>query len=147
MMSEPFDQAFVDEVVGFALASFPAGEAVGAVKTGSGRVLTSIHFEAAVDTAHLCAETGAICEARKLGDPVVASICIYRDTGDEPFRVIPPCGICQERLLVWGMDVWVGVPGEDGRMWAARRLRELHPYDWSEVFGEGPDGAAARGAG
>lgn len=131
-----FDQAFVDEVLAFALARFPAGEAVGAVKTATGRVLTSIHFEAVVDTGHLCAETGAICEARKLGEDVVASLCIYRDTVDEPFRVIPPCGICQERLLVWGMDVMVGVPGVGGEMWEARALRELHPYDWAEVFGD-----------
>jgi cytidine deaminase len=129
------DQAFVDEVVAFATERFPFDEAIGAVKTSTGRVLTSVHFEAVVDTAHLCAETGAICEARKLREDVVASICIYRDTADEPFRVIPPCGICQERLLVWGRDVQVAVPGRDGRMWDARPLRDLHPYDWDEVFG------------
>jgi cytidine deaminase len=134
-MSQPIDDAFVGQVIAFAEQRFPQGEAVvGAVKTESGRILTSVCVEAIVDTAHLCAETGAICEAHKLGERVVASICIYRETPEAAFRVVPPCGICQERLAVWGYDVAVGVPGRDGSLWASRPLRELHPYDWSDVF-------------
>jgi len=134
-MNQAINDAFVGEVIAFAKQRFPSGEAVvGAVKTESGRVLTSVHFEAIVDTAHLCAETGAICEAHKLGERVVASICVYRGTPETAFRVIPPCGICQERLAVWGYDVEVGVPGRDGMLWASRPLHELHPYDWHKVF-------------
>jgi cytidine deaminase len=131
------DQKFVDAVTAFAAERFPTGEAiVGAVKTDSGRLLTSVYVEAATDTAHLCAETGAICEAHKLGERVVATICVYRQTPEHPFRIVPPCGLCQERLAFWGLDVNVAVPGDrPGEVWASRDLRDLHPYDWSQVFG------------
>jgi cytidine deaminase len=135
-MSEYVDQTFVDAVIAFAAMRFPAGEAVvGAVKTETGKILTSVYVEAAVDTAHLCAETGAICEAHKLGERVVATICVYRDNPERPFRIVPPCGICQERLAFWGFGVEVAVPGEQpGQLWSSRTLADLHPYDWSRVF-------------
>jgi len=136
-MTTPIDQTFVDAAIAFAAARFPTGEAVAAaVKTASGRVLTSVYVEAAVDTAHLCAETGAICEAHKLGERVVATICLYRETPEQPFRIVPPCGICQERLALGGLDVHVAVPGpQPGEVWVSRTLRDLHPYDWAQVFG------------
>jgi cytidine deaminase len=135
-MTDYIDQAFVDAATSLGAARFPTGEAVvAALKTETGRILTSVHVQAAVDSAHLCAETGALCEAHKLGERVVAAICVYRETSEHPFRVIPPCGICQERLAVWGLDLTVAVPPQRaGEFWASRTLRELHPYDWSEVF-------------
>jgi cytidine deaminase len=136
-MSEPVDQSFVSAVIAFAAERFPTGEAIaGAVKTETGKVLTSVYVQAAVDTAHLCAETGAICEAHKLGERVVAAVCVYRADPKDPFRIIPPCGVCQERLSYWGLDLSVAVPGQaQGEPWSSRTLRDLHPYDWSEVFG------------
>lgn len=46
-----------------------------------------------------------------------------------PPRRIGPCGVCQERLAIWGMDVEVAVaqPGDPTR-WQARRLRQLQPH-------------------
>jgi cytidine deaminase len=136
-MSGHIDQAFVDAVITFAAERFPAGEAIaGAVKTESGKVLLSVYVQAAVDTAHLCAETGAICEAHKLGERVVGTICVYRESPEHPFRIVPPCGICQERLAYWGLDISVAVPGQrPGELWSSTTLRDLHPYDWSRVFG------------
>jgi cytidine deaminase len=137
-MTNDVDQSFVDAVIAFAAERFPAGEAIaGSIKTESGKILTSVYVQAAVDTAHLCAETGAICEAHKLGERVVAVICVYRETAEDSFRVVPPCGICQERLAFWGLDIGVALPGQRaGELWISRSLRDLHPYDWRQVFGD-----------
>ena len=137
MNGEPrIDQELVDAVTEFAARRFPTGEATAAaVKRHTGNVLTSVHVETPVDTAFLCAETGAICEAHKLDERVVATICVHRESPAHPFLIVPPCGICQERLLFWGADMAVAVPGaKAGQVWAGATLRDLHPYDWAEVF-------------
>jgi len=113
---------------------FGEGEAlVAAVLTEKGRVLTSVYAEAAVEAACLCAETGAICEAHKLGQKVVASLCLYRAASGSSFRVLPACGVCQERLAFWGLDVLVAVPSQAGASEGPaefKALRELRPHYW-----------------
>jgi cytidine deaminase len=126
------DQALIDEAIQFARQRYPEGEAlVAALRTQSGRILTSVPAEARLSSAELCAETGAICEAHKLNEAVVASVCVYRpDTNAKP-RILPACGVCQERLAFWGLEVQVAVPGEaQGSEWQAKSLRELRPFYW-----------------
>jgi cytidine deaminase len=57
-----------------------------------------------------CHETGAICEAYKLHEAVTASVCVSREDGLSPFVILPPCGICCDRLAFWGGDVEVAIP-------------------------------------
>ena len=128
-----------------ALADERAGEedlVVAAARTRSGRILRSVHVEARLDAACLCAETGAICEAHLLRDPVASILCLHRERPGGPCRILPACGVCQERLAVWGLDVRVAVPlpgaGEPG--WALATLRELRPHDWADDWAD--DGAA-----
>lgn len=73
----------------------------------------------------------AYCEANRLGARVVASVCVSRSQPDRPFLILAPCGICQERLALWGADVEVAVavPGNPGT-WQSKRLRELQPHYW-----------------
>lgn len=73
----------------------------------------------------------AYCEANRLGARVVASVCVSRSQPDRPFLILAPCGICQERLALWGADVEVAVavPGNPGA-WQSKRLRELQPHYW-----------------
>ena len=93
---------------------------VAAARTRSGRILRSVHVEARLDAASLCAETGAICEAHLLRDPIAAILCLWRERPGERGRILPACGVCQERLAVWGLDVRIAVPSPPGRGRAGR---------------------------
>jgi cytidine deaminase len=136
-MGFSLDQALIDAAVDLANTRYPHGEAVvAALRTATGKVLTSVSAEARVDSACLCAETGAICEAHKIDEAVVASVCLYRQSEDDELRVLPACGICQERLAFWGLDVEVAVPDTaPGRFWQSRTLRKLRPFYWDEPAG------------
>jgi cytidine deaminase len=105
-----------------------------ALRTSSGRVLTSVSVEALLDAANLCIETGAIAEAHKWDEPVTASVCLVRPEGGEP-QVVTACGHCQERLRFWGPEVEVAVPAPGEPGWQARTLAELQPFWWGTRFG------------
>ena len=49
----------------------------------------------------------------------------------EGFLILTPCGICQERLALWGSDVQVAVPqpGEPNK-WLSKSLAEVQPHYW-----------------
>ena len=116
---------------------FPGAEGISAAMyTEDGTVLTSVFFEPEWGGGGLCAETGAMCEAEKLGKNVTASVCLSRLSGDQPIVVLTPCGICQERLFHWG---GLGRGGgarcrEIPAGWEARTLAEVQPYYWVNAF-------------
>ena len=129
------DQSLVDAAIEQALERFPSGYAgAAAVRTDTGRVITSVCFDAPNDAVSLCHEAGAFCEANRIGERVVASVCVSRSQPDREFLILPPCGICQERLALWGpeTEVAVSVRGKPGR-WEAKRLREVHPHYWLDT--------------
>ena len=108
-----------------------------ALKLASGRILSSVFVRTPNETANLCHETGAICEAHKLNEKVVACVCVTRETGAEDFIILAPCGICQERLAFWGPDLEVAVPRlEAPTTWEVKRLSELQPHYWGKVYKE-----------
>ncbi|GAA1952268.1 cytidine deaminase [Kitasatospora viridis] len=110
-----------------------------ALRLDDGTVLTSIAPHFPNNAVQLCHETGAICEAFKLGRRVVASVCVTAADGDRGYWVLAPCGVCQERLLAHGPDVEVGVPvPADPRRWRTLRLRDLQPHWFARVFPEDP---------
>jgi cytidine deaminase len=126
------DQSLVDAAIHQALTRFPSGYAgAAAIRTESGKILTSVCFDPPNSGAALCHETGAYCEANRLGDPVVASVCVSRSSPDRPFLILTPCGICQERLSLWGpnVEVAVAVPGKPSE-WQKKLLSELQPHYW-----------------
>jgi cytidine deaminase len=126
------DQSLVDAAIRQALARFPTGYAgAAAVRTERGRIITSVCFDPPNAAAALCHEAGAYCEANRLGESVVASVCVSRSAPDRPFLILAPCGICQERLALWGQDVEVAVavPGHPGE-WQSKRLAEMQPHYW-----------------
>lgn len=126
------DQSLVDAAIEQALSRFPTGYAgAAAVRTTSGKILTSVCFDAPNDGASLCHEAGAYCEANRLNDPVVASVCVSRSEPSRPFLILAPCGICQERLALWGSDVEVAVArAGQPEKWQAMRLAALQPHYW-----------------
>jgi len=129
------DQTLVDAARELALRRWTnpkldAGAA--AMYTRTGRLLTSTFAESPNCHASLCHETGSICEAHKLQEAVTATVCISRDDADSPFVILPPCGICSERLAYWGQDVEVAVPRrDDPTKWEMKLLREVTPHYWN----------------
>ena len=126
------DQALIDAAIQQALARFPVGYAgAAAVRLETGQILTSVCFDPPNTAAALCHEAGAFCEANRLGARVIASACVSRSEPGKPFLILAPCGICQERLALWGKDVEVAV-AVHGRpeLWEAKRLSEVQPYYW-----------------
>lgn len=126
------DQKLVDAAIEQASIRFPGGEGgAAALYTSRGEILTSVCFDSPNEAANLCHETGAICEAFRRDSAVTASVCVSRESPEDSFVILAPCGICQERLAVWGLDLEVAVPlGSDPTRWEARTLREVHPFYW-----------------
>jgi cytidine deaminase len=106
-----------------------------AIRTSSGSILTSVAPEIKNDALSLCMEVGAYLEAHKRNEAVTHSLCIYREDEGSTFKVLTPCGICQERLVHWGGSVLVAVTNPENKL-LFRQVRELQPYHWSSVNGE-----------
>jgi cytidine deaminase len=106
-----------------------------AVRLDDGAIVTSTAPDSLNDSVALCHETGALCEAFKLGKRVVASVCVTLDP-EGRFLVLAPCGVCQERLFLYGPDVEVGVGQLDGS-WQSTSLAQLQPHYWRNVLPEG----------
>ncbi len=100
--------------------------------TKNNKYLISVSIETLNEGASLCIETGAICEAHKLNETVTHSICVVRDNEKSEFKILTPCGICQERLMYWE-NVKVGVTTPDNSLKMVY-LKELQPFHWSKAY-------------
>ncbi len=135
------DQSLIDAAVAQLDRRFPDGATgvAAAVALADGRVLTSICLDNLNSAVGLCAETGALCQAYTEDVAVVASACVARDDGDPEIFVLAPCGICQERLALWGADVLVAVADPSAPAgWSPKTLREVNPHYWGERYADGP---------
>lgn len=103
------------------------------IHTAKDNYFTSVAIETANGSAVLCIEVGAMCEAHKYNEKVTHCLCVVRDDEHSDFKVLSPCGICQERLRYWGDDVQVGVTTEDGKLHFVE-LKELQPYHWTRAY-------------
>lgn len=134
------DQRLVDAAVDQLRARWrEAGRqgAAAAVCLDDGEILTSVGLDNLNAAASLCAETGALCQAYTRDRRVTASACVGIDRVGV-IGVLAPCGICQERLALWGPDVLVAVPDDSAdRGWRARTMREVNPFYWGARFAEG----------
>lgn len=114
------------------------GEGVGAAAlTDEGEILTGVWIDAMVDSACLCAETGPIAEAHRRGRRLTASICV-RWTRSSGATVLAACGVCQERLAVFGSDVLIGVADPNERGVRFESLAALRPSPWWDSIAEEP---------
>ncbi|MFJ6413506.1 cytidine deaminase [Terribacillus saccharophilus] len=115
---------------------YPSGwGGAAAMRTSEGVVLTSVAPEVLNAATELCMEVGSILEAHKLQTSVTHSICVTRDDENSSFKVLTPCGICQERLLYWGRDVQVAVTHEENKVKYVS-LQELQPFHWTHAYPE-----------
>lgn len=111
-----------------------ADDGAAAMYTETGKILTSTAPEALNDGVSLCHETGALCEAYKMGEKIIASICVYQDENGKNI-VLSPCGVCQERLFIYGGELEVGIYDEKSSTgWSSKKLKELQPYYWRNAF-------------
>lgn len=129
-----FENKLYKEVTELIKQKYPTGWG-GAAAMGleDGTIVTSVAPDIINASTELCMETGSILEAHKLSKKVTHSICIVRDDEKSAFKVLSPCGICQERLFYWGPNVKVAVtlPGEDI---VFKTLSEVQPYHWSAAY-------------
>lgn len=113
---------------------YPAGwGGAAAIRTASDRFYTSVALENANSGTSLCIEVGAMCEAHKHNERVTHCLCVVRDDEGSPFKILTPCGICQERLRYWGETVMVGVTTENSSL-LFKPLKELQPYHWTLAY-------------
>ena len=112
----------------------PGHRGAAAMLLADGTVLTGTSPEAFNSSVSVCHEIEPYCAAFRLGQPVVASVCLHR-TPDGALLVLSPCGVCQERLATHGPDVLVGVPS-DGDLHRVRwvRLGDVMPHYWLRAF-------------
>ena len=103
------------------------------IRSEDGQYFTSVAIETANGGAALCIEVGAMCEAHKYDVRVTHCLCVVRDDENSPFKVLSPCGICQERLRFWGEDVLAGVTTADNTLKFVT-LGELQPYHWTNAY-------------
>ncbi|MBM7088649.1 cytidine deaminase [Streptomyces sp. NPDC012461] len=134
------DQTLVDAAVDLMNRRWPPGEPGGAaaVRLADGGILTSVGLDNMHGSVALCQETGAFIQAYTQNRTVTASVCVCRDMERARVLILPPCGICQERLALWGPSVEVAVPRQDDpTQWEARSLAEVNPYYWGPQFADG----------
>lgn len=103
------------------------------IHTAKDHYFTSVAIETANSSATLCIEVGAMCEAHKFNEKVTHCLCVVRDDEHSEFKVLSPCGICQERLRYWGDDVQVGVTTNNRKLHFVE-LKELQPYHWTSAY-------------
>ena len=130
------DEHLIQACKDFIAERFPSTDVEGAAAmyTEDGQILISTAPEVINAGTNLCHEVGAICEAYKLNKTVTASACVSRDE-DGAYLILTPCGICQERLYIWGGDLEVAVPAAgDPTQWEMKLLKEVQPYYWAKLF-------------
>jgi cytidine deaminase len=130
------DQNLVDAAIKFVDERFlnESWAGAAAMYAHDGAILISTSPDVPNESVSLCHETGAICEAYKLGLQITASVCVSRDERGQ-FHILTPCGVCQERLMTWGDEVEVAVPKDsDSTIWEMRRLSEVQPFYWKRPF-------------
>lgn len=78
----------------------------------------------------LCHETEPFCSAYRMGQRLVASICLARHP-DGRYLVLNPCGVCRERLAIHGPGVMVAVAHPDDPTTPTwKRLKDVHLDYW-----------------
>lgn len=75
----------------------------------------------------------ALLEAFKLNTEITHTLCIARENEHSAFKVLTPCGICQERLYYWGPKVKAAVTNDQGLL-EFKTLEEIQPYHWYQAY-------------
>ena len=105
-----------------------------ALRTATGEVFTSIHFDATVGRISICAEPIAMANAIMNGhnrfDTIVAVKHPSEKDGQSDFQVVSPCGMCREMILDYDPDTKVIILAQDGLK--KLYMKDLLPYKYNE---------------
>ncbi len=113
---------------------YPTGwGGAGIVHTANGNYYTSVSIDTVNEAAALCIETGAMLEDQKYNERVTIFLFLVRYHEKSDYKVLTPCGICQERLRYWGDDVQVAVTTDDNSLLFIE-LKKLQPYHWTKAY-------------
>ena len=105
-----------------------------AMLLGDGTILTGTAPDAVNASVEVCHEIEPYCGAYRLNQRVVASVCLHRQPGGRTV-VLSPCGVCRERLAVYGPDVLVAVADRsDPTVVVWKTLRDVLPDYWMTAF-------------
>jgi cytidine deaminase len=128
------EKKMFQEVVNLINARYPKGwGGAGVVRTENDHYYTSVWPDTINSSVTLCIETGAMCEAHKYNERVTHCLCVVREDENSEYKVLSPCGVCQERLRYWGDNVMVGVSSDSAEI-VFVSLKELQPYHWTSVY-------------
>ncbi len=118
----------------------PSHRGAAAMLLADGTILTGTSPDAINPSVEVCHEVGPYCEAFRIGQAVLASVCLHRDP-EGAFRVLSPCGVCLERLAVHGANVLVAVP-QPAALGEVRWItqRTALPHYWMLAFPEELEG-------
>lgn len=130
------EQTLYDAAIDLIKNRYPSGwGGAAAMYTEGGKILTSVAPDVINASTELCIETGAILEAHKLNKKITHSLCVVRDDENSKFKVLTPCGVCQERLYYWGADVKAAITSEDENL-TFKTLKEIQPFHWTKAYDE-----------
>ena len=128
------EKILYESAVNQALERYPSGwGGAAAVRTESGKILTSVAPEVKNESLSLCIEVGAYLEANRINESVTHSLCLFRENEKSEFIILSPCGICLERLNQWGGNVLVAITNPDNIL-MFKTIRELMPHSWLSAF-------------
>lgn len=128
------EQRLYEEAKKLIIKRYPKGwGGAAAMYSKNNKIYTSVAPEVINASTALCIETGAILEAHKFDDVITHSICLVRDDENSEFKILTPCGVCQERLIYWGNQVKVGVTNKDENIKYVT-LKDLQPFHWSNAY-------------
>ncbi|GIM89605.1 cytidine deaminase [Paractinoplanes toevensis] len=99
-----------------------------------GSILTGTSPDAMNASVEVCHEIEPYCGAFRLNQRVVASVCLHRQPSGRTV-VLSPCGVCRERLAVYGPGVLVAVADRrDPTVVVWKALKDVLPDYWMTAF-------------
>lgn len=117
------------------LMRYPRGwGGVAGILVDSGEILIGISPEFPNAGSSVCMELGAMLEAAKLNKTVTHTLCLVRENENSPLTILSPCGICQERLNLWGENVLCALTTKNLSDIKFAKLSELQPHHWSKAY-------------
>lgn len=119
-------------------SSFPDDGDQGAATAllADGTILTGTSPAAVNPSVQACHEIEPYCGAYRLNQPIVASVCLHRQPGGRTV-VLSPCGVCRQRLAVYGPAVLVAVADRSNpTVVVSKSLKEVLPDYWMIAFPE-----------
>lgn len=99
-----------------------------ALLTADRRLFRGLHISAEIGAFSLCAEAAAIGQTQLKNSAEIKRVVSVRRNFGEPdrYEIVPPCGLCRERIFQFGREAMVLINEESGPRPVP--IRELLPH-------------------